>query len=57
MDANAATYRSEGSKETGEVARKAEARKVREYESKADGKHSHLIPAAIELNLPLGAKL
>ena len=50
MDVTAATYRIDASKETGAAARKAESRKVREYRSKVDGRHTHLIPAAIELN-------
>ena len=50
VDVTAATYRIDASKETGAAARKAESRKVREYRSKVDGRHTHLIPAAIELN-------
>ena len=47
--------RSPVSKETGAAARKAEARKVREYKSKVDGRHTDLIPVAIEL-MAAGAK-
>ena len=39
-DVTAATYRIEAGKETGAVARKAEVRKVREYKSKMDGRHT-----------------
>ena len=50
VDVTAATYRIDASKETGAAAGKAESRKLQEYKSKVDGRHTHLIPAAIELN-------
>ena len=50
VDVTAASYRLAASQEAGAAARKAEARKTREYRSKVDGRKTQLIPAAVELN-------
>ena len=50
VDVTAASYRLGASQEDGAAARKAEARKTREYRSKVDGRKIRLIPAAVELN-------
>ena len=50
VDVSCKTYRSEASKIPGAAASKAEARKTREYRSKADGKMTVVLPAAIELS-------
>ena len=49
VDVSCKTYRSEASKIPGAAASKAEARKTREYRSKAYGKMTVVLPAAVEL--------
>ena len=50
VDVSCKTYRSEASKIPGAAASKAEARKTRECPSKADGKMTVVLPAAVELS-------
>ena len=50
VDVTAATYRAATSRNPGAAATTAEGRKVREYESKVDGRTSVLIPAAFEMS-------
>ena len=50
VDVSSKTYRADASKVPGAAAAKAEARKTREYRSKANGRMTVVLPAAIELS-------